>query len=269
MPPTIPHMPIREASQGPLWVYTILMCLITTGFFVWWLARERKRTGPTLLILLIGGALSGFMEPWLDNVVLVGYPMGQQTPFFVAFERPVPVFVIIGYAWFCGGLLYILARLFQNGLTTRKIWALYGTIAVIDFVAIGLSAWLGILVFFGDPPMSVAKFPIWWAGIDGLNVVLGGTLACFLVGRLKGFNQWWLALLPSVVLGAAAGVVGWPISTALNSGWSMEAKYAAALVSVGLSLACVHFIAQMAPRIAIANNTDTVNERKSDALQGV
>lgn len=267
MPPTIPAMPIREAPQAALWVYTILMCLVTAGFFLWWLVSERKH-GPALPILLIGGALSGFMEPFLDNVVLVGYPMDQHTPFFVAFERPVPVFVIIGYAWFCGGLLYILARVFQKRLSTHKIWALYGVIAVIDFVAIGLSAWLGILVFFGDPPLMIAKFPIWWASIDGLNVVLGGTLACFLVDQLRGLNQLWLLLLPSVVLGAAAGIVGWPISTAINSTWSMEAKYACALVSIGLSLACVHFIAQTAPRLTIRPVVDA-NHAPDDALQGV
>jgi len=85
---------------------------------------------------------------------------------------------------------------------------------VIDFVAIGLSAWIGVLEFFGDPPMKIAGFVVWWAGIDALQVVLGATLAVFLVPALRGAQQLWLVLIPSVVLGAAAGIVGWPISTA-------------------------------------------------------
>lgn len=246
---TIPEMPIREAPQGPLIVYTVLMVLVTLGFLTWWVVKERRR-GPALLLLLIGGALSGLMEPWLDNLVLVGWPVDQITPTFEAFERHVPIFVPIGYAWFCGGLLYVLYRAFSQGFTARRIWTLYGIVALIDFIAIGLSAWLGILEFFGDPPMKVLGFALWWAGIDALQVVLGAALAVFLIPRLKGLQQLWLVLIPSIVLGAAAGIVGWPISTALNSGWPMWAKYACALASIGLSLAATHFVAQSAPRIA-------------------
>ena len=34
MPPTVPDMPIREAPQIPLVIYTVLMCVITLGFLV-------------------------------------------------------------------------------------------------------------------------------------------------------------------------------------------------------------------------------------------
>lgn len=259
---TIPEMPVREAPQAALVTYTVLMVLLTLAFFTWWAVSERKR-GPALPLFLVGGAVSGLMEPWLDNVVLVGYPIHQITPVFTAFERPVPIFVPIGYAWFCGGLLYVLYRAFERKFDARRIWTLYGIIAVVDFVAIGLSAWLGILVFFGDPPMKIAGFVVWWAGIDALQIVLGATLAVFLVPRLRGYQRLWFVLIPSVVLGAAAGIVGWPVSTAINSGWPMWAKYACALASIGLSLACTHFVAQSAPRVA-----DYLNSRESRADRG-
>jgi hypothetical protein len=41
------------------------------------------------------------------------------------------------------GLLYLLYRAFQHEFSARRIWALYGVIAAVDFLAIGLSAWLG------------------------------------------------------------------------------------------------------------------------------
>ena len=243
-------MPIRQAPHLPLVIYTVLMAAITLAFLTWWAISSERRRGPALPLLLVGGALSGFMEPWLDNVVLVGWPLGQVTPTFHAYERFVPIFVIIGYAWFCGGPLYVLARIFERRFSTSTIWALYGAVAIVDFVAIGLSGCLGILQFYGDPPFMIAGFPIWWAAIDGLNVVLGGTPTFFLFDRLHGIAYLWLILIPSVVLGAAAGIVSWPISTALHSAWPSAAKYMCALVSIGLSLACVHLVAQCAPRIA-------------------
>lgn len=260
---TVPTMPVREAPQGALVTYTLLMVAITLGFLIWWAVKERKR-GPALLLFLVGGALSGLMEPWLDNVVLVGYPPEQITPVFVAFERAVPIFVPIGYAWFCGGLLYLLYLAFSQEFTARRIWALYGIVAVIDFVAIGLSSWLGILEFFGNPPMKIAGFVVWWAAIDALQVVCGATLAVFLVPALRGTQQLWLTLIPSVVLGAAAGIVGWPVSTALNSDWPMWAKYICALASIGISLSCTHFVAQSAPRIAAhLRHSQPLQERES------
>ena len=122
-------------------------------------------------------------------------------------------------------------------------------VAVVDFVAIGLSSWIGILEFFGDPPMKILGYPIWWAGIDGLDVVLGGAIVYVLLGRLKGASQLWYLLVPSVALGAASGIVAWPVSTAINSQWSMEGKYACAVASIILSLACVHFLTKALPKV--------------------
>jgi hypothetical protein len=247
----VPAMPIRDNPDAALIVYTVLMVAITTGFLVWWLNSPReRRIGPALPILLVGGALSGLMESWLDNVVLVGYPPDQNLPVLESFGRSVPIFVPIGYAWFCGGLLYLMARrVMVRGITTRDVWTIYGIVVVVDFVAIGLSHWLGVLEFFGDPPMKVLGYPIWWAGIDGLHVILGGSIVILALHHLRGRAQAWLVLVPSVALGASAGIVGWPVSTAINTAeWSDLAKYLCAFASIGLSLACVTVIARLLPR---------------------
>jgi hypothetical protein len=246
-----PPMPIRDAPDTALVVYTALMAIVTAAFLLYWLLTPaERRIGPALPLLLLGGALSGLMESWLDNVVLVGYPPEQNLPVLQSFGRSVPIFVPIGYAWFCGGLLYVVARAYQRGVTARRVWQLYAVIALIDFVAIGLSSWIGILEFYGDPPMNIGGYPLWWAGIDGLDVVLGGALVLLALRHLQGRSQAWLVLVPSIALGAAAGIVGWPVSTAINSGWSMPAKYACALASIALSLTCVRFLAAAVPRLA-------------------
>jgi hypothetical protein len=116
----------------------------------------------------------------------------RNLPVIHAFDRSVPLFVPIGYAWFCGGLLYLVARAFQSRVTAQRVWRLYGAIAVIDLIAIGLSSWIGILQFFGDPPMDIGAYPLWWAGIDGLDVVLGGTIVYVLLYHLHGRRQLWL-----------------------------------------------------------------------------
>jgi hypothetical protein len=253
----VPVMPIRDSPDNAVIVYTVLMAIVTVGFLLWWASSPSERKiGPALPLIVVGGVISGSMEAWLDNVVLVGYPPHQALPVIEAFGRSVPMFVPIGYGWFCGGLLYLVARSFQRGISQTKVWAIYGIVAIVDFVAIGLSSWIGVLQFFGDPPMNVLGYPLWWAGIDCLDVVLGGTLVFVLLNHLRGMNQLWYLIVPSVALGASAGIVGWPVSTAINSQWSMSAKYVAALASIGLSLACVHFIARALPHLARAARVD-------------
>jgi hypothetical protein len=258
-------MPVRDSPDGALAFYTVLMIVITSAFVIWWLrSRSERSVGVALPALLVGGAVSGLMESWLDNVVLVGYPPEQNLPVLESFDRSVPIFVPIGYAWFCGGLLYLTARYLLRGNATRPaVWKLYAAVGFVDFVAIGLSSWIGVLEFCGHPPMKVFGYPIWWAGIDGLHVVLGGILVAVLIQHLHGARQWWLVFLPSIVLGAASGIVGWPISTALNSSWGDPGKYVCACASIALSLVVVHFLATNVHRISSGTSPAPTDARKA------
>jgi hypothetical protein len=247
---SVPPMPVEQAPETAFAIYTALMVLVTGGMLAWWAVRRDRRASAALPLLILGGALSGLMEPWLDNVVLYRWPPEQDLAAFEAFGRTIPIFVIVGYGWFCGGLLFFVARALEAAPTARRVWAMLGIVAVVDFVAIGLSAWIGVSDFFGDPPMEIARYPLWWAAIDGLDVVLGGAIVLLLVRHLRGARQLWLVLVPPIALGGAAGVVSWPVSIAINSQWSMPAKWACALATIGLGLAAVHAIAQTLPRLA-------------------
>lgn len=240
-------MPVHHQHLGALVVYTVLMCVVTGGLLVWWAASAERRRDPALPLLLVGGAISGLVEPFLDNVVLFWYPPHQSLPTIVAFGRSVPIFVPIGYAWFCGGLLYFVARLYDRGVSRRTVWAVVGWVVVIDYVAIALTAWIGVAGFFGHPPLSIGGYPLWWAAIDGSDVVVGAAVVFYLLPHLAGWNRLWLVSVPPIMIGTAAGAVGWPISTALNSGWSGPGKLVAALVTIGLGCLLVHLVASVVP----------------------
>jgi hypothetical protein len=248
----VPAVPLRANPDAAMIIYTALMLVITAGLLLWWLCSlAERRAGPALPLMLAGGALTGLMEAWLDNVVLVAYPQHQNLPVIHAVGRSVPLFVPIGYAWFCGGLLYLVARYLQRaGASPQRIFVIWAVIVLVDFGAIGLSSWIGILRFFGHPPLNIAGYPLWWASFDGLDVILGGALTLILLDHLRGRRQAWFVLVPPLALGAACGIVGWPISTALNSSWSEAAKYGCALATIALSLAAITAIARTLPRIA-------------------
>ncbi|MHB8694356.1 MAG: hypothetical protein ACYDHH_24215 [Solirubrobacteraceae bacterium] len=241
-------MPIHQAPETAFVVYTVLMSATTVGFGLWWLLSSKRSRGPALPLLLAGGALSSLLEPFLDNVVLVWYPPHQNLGAYHAFGRTVPIFVPIGYAWFCGGLLYLAARFLARGVSAKQVWGLLGAVAVIDFVAIGLTTWIGVMGFYGKPPLDVAGYPLWWAAFDGSDVILGGAIVLWLLPRLHGRARLWLLAIPSLVLGAVSGAVGWPITTALHSHWSAAAKLVAAAITIGLGCAIVYGVARWVAR---------------------
>jgi hypothetical protein len=253
-------MPIHTAPHAGYAVYTALMAAITLGLLVWWAVSDERRRGPALPLMLAGGALSVICEPVYDNLVLFWYPRHQQLWAFHAFGRTVPICVVIGYAWFCGGLPYLAARLFERRIGARGIWALAGAVLVIDFVAIGLTSWLKIAGFYGGQPFEVAGYPLWWGAVDIVNVVLGGAVVYYLLGRLSGWRRFYLVLVPTWVVGAAAVAVAGPIAIALNSRWSMAGKELAALFSVGLGLGIVQLVSDFVGRRSTVEAREPASE---------
>jgi hypothetical protein len=235
-------MPVHHAPETAFVVYTVLMCVTTAALLLWWLLSSERSRGYALPLLLAGGAVSSLLEPFRDNVVLVWYPPHQNLGAYQAFGRTIPMFVPIGYAWFCGGLLYLAARIYQRGVSAKHVWALLGAVVAVDFVAIGMTTWIGVMGFYGRPPLNVAGYPLWWAAFDGADVILGGAVILWLLPRLKGRGLLWLLVIPSLVLGAVSGAVGWPITTALNSQWSSAAKLVAASLTMTLGCSIVYLV---------------------------
>jgi hypothetical protein len=236
-------MPIHAAAESGFTVYTVLMAVLTGGLLAGWTLSKRRRENWAFPLVLAGGAISVLCEPVFDNLVLFWYPPHQQLSAFHAFGRAIPICVVIGYAWFCGGLPYLAYTLIKRGTSTRGLWTLAAVVFVIDFVAIGLTSWLNIAGFYGGQPFNVAGYPLWWGAVDTANVLLGGALVYYLVPRLHGARRLYLLLIPIWVTGATAVAVAGPVGIALNSRWSMAGKVVAALVTIGLGLGIVDLVA--------------------------
>jgi hypothetical protein len=264
-------MPIHPERKTDFVIYTVLMAVLTGGVLVWWWRSAERRQGIALPLLLLGGAVSVVCEPVFDNLVLFWYPPHQQLEAFHAFGRSIPICVVIGYAWFCGGLPYLASRLFQRGMSTRGIWALAGVVFVIDFVAVGLTSWLKIAGFYGGQPFDVAGYPLWWGAVDTANVALGGALLYYLLPRLRGARRLYLLLIPTWVTGATAVAVAGPVEIALNSRWSMAGKTAAALATVALGLGIVDLVASRLKRESgdVRHLAPAVNGRGVTATRAV
>ena len=93
--------------------------IIMTGFLLWWaLGGERKRNGWVMPLIFAGTALSSVMiEPIFDNTLLYWYPAENPLSYYRAYDRTIPLFVPLGYAWFFGGSAYLTWRVIEGGAT--------------------------------------------------------------------------------------------------------------------------------------------------------
>ncbi|MDT0576277.1 hypothetical protein RM533_08765 [Croceicoccus sp. F390] len=103
------------------------------AILAWWaLGEERRLRGWVLPLIFAGTALSAVMiEPIYDNTLLYWYPDELPLAFFRAYERTIPWYVPLGYAWFSfcdatGGFVLgaALAKLMPYLSGTRRLWLL-------------------------------------------------------------------------------------------------------------------------------------------------
>lgn len=259
MPTTIIDMPIYPAPAGPGSAFLIGTVIILAALLIWWLASgEYKKRGWIMPLVFIGTGLSALLiEPIFDNTLLYWYPVDNPLAVMEAYERTIPWYVPLGYAWFFGGTAYLLQRTFERGVSTAQIWALFALSIVIDWLAVSICEWLDLSAFYGNQPFHSFGSPIWFSFADATGAfVLAAALHAFLP-HLQGLKRLWLLVLPTFTYGGTLGSVTAPISLALNSAWSTEATWLAGLATMALCSTAVYAISQFAasPKTTTAHLT--------------
>ena len=244
---TIVPMPVMAAPQSAGAIFLVGTILIMAAILAWWaFGGERQKRGWVLPLIFAGTALSAVMiEPIYDNTLLYWYPDENSLAFFRGYERTLPWYVPLGYAWFFGGAAYFVWRVIENGANAPRIWALFGGTAAVDWLAVSICEWLGLSAFYGDQPFHLFGSPIWFSFCDATGgFVLGAGLAVFMP-YLQGARRLWLLILPSFTYAATLGSTTAPVSLALNSGWSTPLVWAGGAATMAMCAIAIHVIAQM------------------------
>jgi hypothetical protein len=222
----IPMPTDLSPPTGPSVGFTAAAAVIVVALLVWWWFSGERRRGPILPLLFVGIAVSAIVvEPVYDNTLLYWYPPENALGLFNAYDRTVPLFTVIGYAWFFGGTSYILWRLFQRGVRRRQIWGLFGIVVVIDALATATAGWLGISGFYGDQPFMFAGINVWFAFADATGSIVGAVILHLLVPRLQGWKWLWLLVIPTISYGAVLGGVTSPVVLGLQSDWTTLGRW--------------------------------------------
>lgn len=241
----IPQPPLdMVVPELPLQIFTAINLLALLIFFVLLLRESMRCRSPLPLLFLAGGGAGILLEPLLDFMCKVWYPLGPAAA-ITAFDVAVPYWVWMAWAIYFGAQSYYLYRALERGMDPRRLYWLVPMFWVSNIVieVPGLS--LGLYTYYGEQAFQFFGFPVWM----GLENAMGPVSIAVVMLRLKPWlNDARIWLTPIIVPAAAlacASVVGFPMWLALNSGGGSGASIAATFVVAASALLLLSIYVRM------------------------
>jgi hypothetical protein len=251
----------------------IVIWAVALGFLGYAL-RDRVRTGSWLgVVLMAGGALAYFNEPVDDILGLVHHPRPGQNVVLDTIG-PIPMWGLPTYIIFFGALPFVLLRAIQaRPFTLRAFWIGLGVTFVLDLLIELPLLQTDLYQYYGDVPMVIARFPLYWLLINSTGPMLCVAVVYAIPGYFTGWRRPLLLLVPVVTDAACSIAVGLPVYTALHTpSISTPVRWVGALISVGIGLVLLDAFARLIlwkqAQLAAAAAPEPATARSAPATAG-
>ena len=244
----LPVPPLDAVAPTLFSTQTAVFYALATVVGVIFSIRHWTKTGrPVLLLIIVGGGLTVFVEPFVDLMGAAWHPQYGQTIVFMLFGRPIPWWMVTAYFAYFGVLGIANYLAFSKGISMRamRLWFLLpmGVDVLIEEVMLHRDLYL----YYGNQPLILLwKLPFWWVPCNSIGEFIGICLCVVLAPRLRRLQ---LLLIPLLIpLADMAGYAleagpSWAVVNAQGaSAWVIQlaglCTYALAFLIVqGLSLA--------------------------------
>jgi hypothetical protein len=218
-------------------IITVILATVVAAFVVAAL-RDWKRSGsPAFLLMLIGGYVCSFNEATVDVLGHCFFP-NDGVLGYTAFGRGVPVWVILAYIVFFGGLSYVMAAAFKNGATRTTMWTGIVIFGVLNVVLEMPMLGAGLYVYYGYQPFAVGGFPLSWLVINSLGSLFGAVVLVRLSWFFTGARQLLLVFLPFATY-MSSWVLAMPHFAITNTDMPAGVHMAAAALSMVLGVIAI------------------------------
>jgi hypothetical protein len=207
----------------------------------------RKHGSSIGLWFLLGGALTTLNEPIVDVMGKCWFPAIDSQVLLKAWGVSVPAYMIPVYTWYVGGQAFLSYSIFKKGITQRGVFRLYAVYAVVNmFLEMpGLNGATPMYSYFGNQPLVLFRFPLWWIFCNALMPMMIAALAFRCEPLLQGARR--ILLVPLAWMAAAAtnALIAAPIWVALNAESStLILTHCAAAVSFCMGLMVCYGLSQ-------------------------
>jgi hypothetical protein len=218
-------------------IITVILATVVAAFVAAALRDWRRSGSPAFLLMLIGGYVCSFNEATVDVLGHCFFP-NDGVLGYTAFGRGVPVWVVLAYVIFFGGLSYVMAAAFKNGASRATMWtgiAVFGVLNVVLEMPM-LSA--GLYVYYGYQPFAIGGFPLSWLVINSLGSLFGAVVVVRLSWFFTGARQLLLVLVPFATY-MSSWVLAMPHFAITNTDMPAGVRMAAASVSMVLGVIAI------------------------------
>jgi len=251
----------------PQTIITVVLAVVVAGFVAAALVSWYRTKRPTFLLLLAGGYICSFNEPLIDFLCHCFFPADGWIGHTV-FNRSIPIWVILAYVVFYGGLTYLLSAAFASGISRRTLWIGIGIWGALNLAMEIPLLQSNLYVYYGDQPFVVGGFPLSQLVFNAFGSLLGAVAITRLSWFFTGARQALLLLVPFVTF-MSSWAVGMPLFLVLGTDAAHGLRMFAAAVSMALGLLGIDALlrigtgqVRLLPPVAAVPNT---TERSSGA----
>ena len=176
---------------------TIFYGLCALGGLVFALKNWRDSGRPILLLILIGGGLTVFDEPFVDLIGAAWHPRLGHAVVFETFGRPIPWWMVTAYFAFFGVLGSVNYLAFAKGATMKAIRLWFLIPMFIDVLIEEIMLSQDLYLYYGAQPLILLwKLPMWWVPCNSIGEFIGISLVVLTAPHLKG---WKLLAIPLMI----------------------------------------------------------------------
>lgn len=237
--PPVDLMPIHGAE----WFFNIGEAIILLAVALYAVIRRK----PLLLVILLGTAAAGFVEPLDDTASRLWFSVHMSVPFTI-YGRTWAVFFPLGYAIYYGLGSWVVYKVMCRGGSRNALLLLAIAGGLFDTAV--EYPWLStkLYKYYGPQPFDLFGFPLYWAFINTAYLFVVGYAFFLLRDWLRGTKALAGFFIPIVSIGIIYGLA-WPTWIAMNvQGPPIAAMWIASAVTMALSAVVIWLISSAAAK---------------------
>ncbi|BBY80197.1 hypothetical protein H7I53_15640 [Mycolicibacterium pulveris] len=218
-------------------VITTIMAVVVAGFVVAAVLDWRRSGRPIFLLMLLGGLVCSFNESTVDILGHCYFPADGWIV-YSAFDHAVPLWVVLAYVVFFGGLSYLMAMAFKRGATRKNMWTGIAIFGVLNLLLEFPMLASGLYVYYGDQPFEIGGFPISWLVINSLGSLFAAVVITRLDWFFTGARQVLIVFVPFTTY-MASWALAMPHFAVTNTDAPSVVRMVAAAVSIVIGLVAI------------------------------
>ena len=254
------HSSAAAATYFTIWAGGFALLVLP-----WILKKLFKDKDSIPLMMWIGGLICSLLEPMLDHLGHLWWPLNLPGPAFVGYDLNVPLLIPPCYVFFIAMTGYWAYFRIKSGLSVPGVFFVWLCISLTDVIMEIPGTFTQAYQYYGETPFKILGFPLCWGWLNGTAMFTVGFLLWLLAPYLKGWNKGLILLVPVIGMGGAYGMTSWPYFMALNWPMPVYATWLCATFSLVLCLIVVRFIAAV---VVARSPSSSLQRAPLDALRG-